>query len=241
MKKRKTYKKLYRLLFIISIVFIILIIYLFNDNVLLLKDLSASLFNLKNDNYKSKENIEILELKKEINELKELNNINEITVEYNYIDARIIKRNNSYWNESITINVGKNNNVKKGNAVTYNNSLIGIVSTVNKNTSVVRLITGNYKNYISAKFTIDNKEYFGIIKKYNLIKNELYLENVIGDFSINNEDVITSGLEGNIPSGIYIGKIIGIEKDKYNLSSKIIIKPDINYNNIKYVKVILKW
>lgn len=240
MKKRKTYKKLYRLLFIISIVFIILIIYLFNDNVLLLKDLSASLFNLKNDNYKSKENIEILELKKEINELKELNNINEITVEYNYIDARIIKRNNSYWNESITINVGKNNNVKKGNAVTYNNSLIGIVSTVNKNTSVVRLITGNYKNYISAKFTIDNKEYFGIIKKYNLIKNELYLENVIGDFSINNEDVITSGLEGNIPSGIYIGKIIGIEKDKYNLSSKIIIKPDINYNNIKYVKVILK-
>ena len=40
-----------------------------------------------------------------------------------------------------------------------------------------------------------------------------------------------------MPRGIYIGKIIGIEKDKYNLSSKIIIKPSINYNNIKYVKV----
>lgn len=240
MKRRKKYKKIYKLLFIISILFIVLIIYLYNDNILILKDVSTSIFNLKEDNYKSKENIEIKELKKEIQDLKELNNINEINIDYEFIDARVIKRNNSYWNESISINVGKKDKVKKGDAVTYNNSLIGIVSLVNKNTSIVRLITSNNKNYISACFNIENNEYFGIIKDYNLIKNELYLENVIGDFNINNEDVITSGLEGNIPKGIYIGKIIGIEKDKYNLVNKIIVKPDINYNNLKYVKVILK-
>lgn len=240
MKKRKKYKKIYKLFFIISIIFIILIIYFYNENVLVLKSITTSVFNLKEDNYKSKENTEIKELKNEIEELKEINNINKSNTEYNYLDARIIKRNNSYWNESIAINVGKKDNIKKGYAVTYNDSLIGVISKVYKDTSLVDLITSNKTNYISAKFTIDNNEYFGIIKKYNVIKNELYLENVIGDFNINNEDVVTSGLEGEIPSGIYIGKIIDIKKDKYNLSSKLTIKPSINYNNIKYVKVIIK-
>lgn len=240
MKKRKKKLKIYRLLFFISIIFIIIVIYFYNDNILVLKSISSSIFNLKEDKYLSKENIEISELKREIKELKSINNINESNIESNYVDASIIKRNNSYWNESITINVGKNKGIKKGYAVTSDNSLIGIISLVNKNTSIVKLITNNSKNSVAGKFTIDNKEYFGIIKKYNVIKNELYLENVIGDFNINNEDVITSGLEGNMPSGIYIGKIIGIEKDKYNLSSKIIIKPSVDYNSIKYVKVIIK-
>lgn len=240
MKKRKKYKKIYMLFFIISIIFIIMIIYLYNDNLLKLKSLSSSIFNLKEDTYISKEDIEIKELKKEIEELKEINNLNDLNIELNYLDAKVIKRNNSYWNESLTINIGKDKNIKKGYAVTYKDSLIGIVSAVNKSTSNVKLITSNSNNYISGKFTINDIEYYGIIKKYNVIKNELYLENVIGDFNINNEDVVTSGLEGNIPSGIYIGKIIGIEKDKYNLANKIIIKPEINYNNIKYVKVITK-
>ena len=238
MKKRKKYRKIYRLLFIISLILIILMIYLYNDNLLELKSISSSIFNLKENNYEIKENTEIKELKKEIELLKELNNINE--EKYEYINASVIKRNNSYWNESLTINIGRNKNIKKGYSVTYNNSLIGIISSVNKNSSNVQLITSSKKNYISAKFTIDDKEYFGIINKYNLIKNELYLENVIGDFNINNEDVVTSGLEENIPAGIFVGKITGIEKDKYNLSSKIIIKPSIDYNNIKYVRVIIK-
>ncbi len=236
MKKRKKKLRIYKLLFIISIIFIIVMIYFYNDNLLELKSLSSDIFNLKQENIKSKENTEISELKKEIKELKEINNIN--NDDYNYINAKVIKRNNSYWNESLTINVGKKQGILKGNAVTYNGILIGTISIVNKNTSIVKLITSNSINYISGKFIINDIEYFGIIKDYNVIKNELYLENVIGDFNVNNEDVITSGLEGNIPSGIYIGKIIGIEKDKYNLASKIIIKPGSNYNYIKYVRVI---
>ena len=237
MKKRRK-KKIFRLFFVLFIFFLIFIIYFYNENLLNLKSLSTSIFNIVYEEYPSQENTQILELEQEIKDLKEINNIN--NEEYNYLNCKIILRNNSFWNESITINVGKKNNIKKGSAVTYKGILIGIVNIVNNSTSSVKLITSNKENYISAKFSINDKEYFGIIKKYNPIKNELYLENVIGDFEINNEDVITSGLDGNIPSGIYIGKIKGIEKDKYNLSSKIIIEPTINYNNIKYVKVYIK-
>ena len=93
MKKRKKYNKIYKLLFIFSIIFIVIIIYFYNDNILVLKELSTSIFNLKEDKYKSKENNEINELKKEIKELKEINNINKSNIEYNYVDASIIKRN----------------------------------------------------------------------------------------------------------------------------------------------------
>ena len=240
MKKRKKILKIYKLFLLFSIIFIIYIIYFYNDNIVKVKSLSSSIFNIKKEKIESKDNIKIHELEKEIKELKEINNINEGNTESTYINASIIKRNNSIWNESLTINVGEKNNIKKGYAVTYKNNLLGVISIVNNNTSAVKLITSSSKNYISAKFSINDTEYYGIIRKYNIIKDELYLENVIGDFNINNEDVVTSGLEENIPSGIYIGKIIGIEKDKYNLSSKIIIKPNINYNNIKYVKVIIK-
>ena len=71
------------------------------------------------------------------------------------------------------------------------------------------------------------------------MKNELYLENVIGDFNnINEIDVVTSGLSGNIPSGILIGKIKGLEKDEFNLSNTIIITPSADFNDINLVRVV---
>ena len=93
--------------------------------------------------------------------------------------------------------------------------------------------------YLSAKFNYNGNDYFGIIKKYDLVENELYLENVIGDFEPDIKgDVITSGLTGNIPSGLYIGKIKRVIKDKYNLSSSIIIEPGSNFNDINLVRVV---
>ena len=82
------------------------------------------------------------------------------------------------------------------------------------------------------------KELFSL-QEYNLIKNELYLENVIGDLnSISNIDIVTSGLSSNIPIGILIGKIKEIKKDEFNLSNTIIITPSADFNDINLVRVV---
>ena len=243
MKKKKNIKK-YIYITLIGLLIIILSFYFLrnNNNVIgKLKTLSSVSF-INNDNYiKSNELLEseINELKVQVEELKKVTEIKKIMVDKRIINASIIKRSDRYWFNIITINKGKNDGIKKGNPVISTTGLVGEVVIVNNNSSEIKLITSNNKNYISAKFMVDDKEYFGIIKEYNTIKNELYLENVIGDIS-NYKDalVVTSGLSNNYPSGLLIGKIVDMKKDKFNLSNTFVIKPSADYNDINIVMVV---
>ena len=63
--------------------------------------------------------------------------------------------------------------------------------------------------------------------------NSINLTNEIID-----SDVYTSGLGNNMPSGLYIGKISEIKKDKYNLSNKITIKLNEDINDFNIVSVV---
>ena len=243
MKKKKNIKK-YIYITLIGLLIIILSFYFLrnNNNVIgKLKTLSSVSF-INNDNYiKSNELLEseINELKVQVEELKKVTEIKKIMVDKRIINASIIKRSDRYWFNIITINKGKNDGIKKGNPVISTTGLVGEVVIVNNNSSEIKLTTSNNKNYISAKFMVDDKEYFGIIKEYNTIKNELYLENVIGDIS-NYKDalVVTSGLSNNYPSGLLIGKIVDMKKDKFNLSNTFVIKPSADYNDINIVMVV---
>ncbi len=243
MKKRKNYKKYILISFFGIIVIFSIYFFLTNNNHLFNKLKSFSALTLINnkDNVKSNDLLEseINDLKKEIEELKGITNVDNLLTDKKIINASIIKRSDKYWFNMITINKGSKDGVKKGYPVITPSGLIGEVSIVNKNSSEIKLISSNNKNYISAKFTIDNKEYYGIIKEYNTIKNELYLENVIGDIN-NYKDisVVTSGLSNKYPSGLYIGKIIDIKKDKFNLSSTVFIRPGADLNDINMVMVV---
>ena len=235
--KKKNKKKLKNIFIILSFLIIIIFSYLYNNKILNVKNILSDI-SIFNNEKSCKEDKRVEELNKEIKSLKNELEIGKLLTDSNKINASIVFRNNSYWNNNITINKGSKHNIKKGSAVLSNNTLIGYISNVNKNTSIVKLITANSENYISAKVNINGIDYYGIIKKYNIIKNELYLENVIGDINPNNEDVVTSGLTLNMPSGIYIGKVKDIIKDKYNLSNTLVITPGVNYNDINLVEVL---
>ena len=243
MKKKKNIKKYIYIILIGLLIIISSFYFLRNNNNIIgkLKAFSSVLF-INNYNYiKSNELLEseINELKVQVEELKKVTEIKKLMADKRIINASIIKRSDRYWFNIITINKGKNDGIKKGNPVISTTGLVGEVVIVNNNSSEIKLITSNNSNYISAKFMVDNKEYFGIIKEYNTIRNELYLENVIGDIS-NYKDalVVTSGLSNNYPSGLLIGKIVDMKKDKFNLSNTFVIKPSADYNDINIVMVV---
>ena len=245
MKKRKKNKnKKYILIVVVGILSIVITYVLLISNTFLdnLKGITASIFNTKDNSSKIVESAEIKDLKNEIKELKKLNDIDTVLTDKKIINASVIKRSTPYWHNMITINKGRKDNIKKGYGVMSDNGLIGEVSIVNNNTSEVKLITNTDNHYISGKFNYNGKDYYGIIKKYNVIKDELYLENVIGDLNkeIINLDVITSGLSSNMPSGLLIGKIVEIKKDKYNLSNTIKIKMHADIDDINLVRVVGK-
>lgn len=253
-KRKKIFKTLFVIILIVAIIFV-LFYYFLNDSIKnntifnITKDLSASISKVISMPY-TKVNTKNPDLSKEINkdyekeieELKKSLELNSMMSDKNLINASVIKRSTNYWYNIITIDKGKNDNIKAGEAVINSMGLIGKVIKVNNNSSDIKLLTSkNNDNYISAVFYIDNTPYYGLIDEYNIEKNELYLKNVIGDFNkdtIKNINVVTSGLSDSFSSGLLIGKIKKLKKETYGISNTIIIKPSANFNDLKIVTVV---
>lgn len=180
-------------------------------------------------------------LEKEIQELKELLNLNSTLTEYTTTNASIISRNSSYWFNSITIDKGKSDGIKKDMAVITKNGLIGKISKTTNKTSEVKLLTTSDVTYkTSVVIRIDNKDHYAILNGYDEKNNLLKVSAIDKNTKINKGDVVlTSGL-GQMPQGIFIGTVVKTETDKYNLSQIVYVSPKQDYNNIHYVTVLLE-
>lgn len=255
-KRNKRKNKI--IIFIIFITLILSLFYFFiNDkvknNIILenINDISANVFNASSFSFFKKDNNYNLDVKNEINNdykkeiesLKKVLDLNKVNSDKNLINASVIKRNINYWYNTITINKGKKDNIKIGDAVINSNGLIGKVININKHTSDVKLLISlNDDNYISAKFSYDNNDYYGLIEKYDFKNNELILKDVIGTFDkekIKDINVVTSGLSDTYSSGLLIGKIKDIKTDSLGLSNNIILTPTVNFDNIDIVSIVV--
>ena len=171
----------------------------------------------------------IKELENRYNELLKLNNIDN-TYKLDYFNSYIIYKDIYNYNSEITISGGSNYNFKVKDLVIYNNTLIGVISKVNKSTSIVRLLR-NKDTLISVK--INNE--IGVLKYKN---DSLVVENINNYGVISKGDkVYTSGI-GNSLNNIYIGNIFNIELDKKGIEKLIYLDNQININDINYVTVI---
>ena len=150
---------------------------------------------------------------------------------YSFITCSIINRDITWYN-TLTLNKGKKDNIKKNLAVINSNGLIGRIIEVGDNYSVVELITNPNFSKIAVSIK-GEEEYQGILDNKLIIKNVKKGSNIkIGD------KVYTNGLGGIYPSGIYIGEVINIKNDSLDLSKELEIKLNTNFNNMRYVNVI---
>lgn len=179
-------------------------------------------------------------LEKEIEELKDALELNRTITEYNTVNATILSRNKSYWFNTMTIDKGKKDGIKEGMAVITKNGLIGKISKVFNSSSEIKLITSDDVNYkVSVSIKTGESETIAVLNGYdpdnNLIKVVGANKNAKIDIGT---PVLTSGLGGVFPGGIYIGTVEKIESDKYDLSNNIYIKTTQDFNNIHYVTVL---
>ena len=176
----------------------------------------------------------------EVKELKELLNLNSTLSEYEIENATVLSRNKSYWLNTLTIDKGKDDDIKKNMVVINSEGMIGVVSKVSKNSSEVKLITTNDINTkISVSIRINEVDNYGILNGYNSKDNLIKIAQLDKNIPVKEGDIVTtSGLSEYIPRGIYIGKVKKIESDKYNLSKIIYVESEQNFNNIHYVTVL---
>ena len=159
--------------------------------------------------------LENQELKKE---LKKLSNI-----EYKEgIVSKVIVRDLYSFYDEVILNVG-GDKVNEKDIVIVEDSLVGIVYKVNKNTSKVRLLSSDFNisvriNDVYGNF---NNGIVTMIDKYSDIKK--------GDL------VYTSGLD-DVLGDIYIGKVSSVSEDKENLGLIVEVDYKDNYD-LNYVIV----
>jgi rod shape-determining protein mreC len=183
---------------------------------------------------------ENIELRRQLETLKEELNINYTLSDYEYLNATVVSRNVGYWHNKITINKGTYNGVEKDMVVISSKGLIGKVIKTSTFTSDVRLITtSDTSNKISVHISNGDNNLYGLINSYDYNKNVLELEGISNTKDVNIGDyVYTSGLGGVCPTGILIGIVEEITTDSYDLAKIIKVKPSADFNDINYVSIL---
>ncbi len=171
--------------------------------------------------------IEYKLLEDKYNKLLEFNEIDYIYNSKYYNTYIIYKDIYNYLNE-ITIHGGINN-FKKNYLVIYDNTLIGIIDKVNKNSSQVKLIT-NSKSKISVKIN-DN---IGLL---NFKDNKLMVSNLSNYSDIKVGDLVYTSSLGDIKESIYIGIVKEVILTNKELEKQVIVDYKIDIKDINYVTV----
>ncbi len=205
---------------ILFILFIFLMIYFLKDPVLAL--LFKNDFNLETKICNDEENYQ--KLKKEYDELLEY----KTTVNENIISKVIIHDPLEFF-EKITIIKGSEDNINVGDLVINELGLIGIISKVNKHTSIVDLLP-NKNTHIAVHIgDVD-----GLLESDN---GKLVIKNITRNDNINIGSDITTSNYSLLQTGLLIGKVKEIHETKENLSYEILVEPSVDYNNLNYVSI----
>ena len=142
--------------------------------------------------------------------------------------------------DTVTIDKGSSSGIKKDMAVVTKNGFVGKIHKVSENSSEVKLITADDVNYkVSVSITTSSGDTNAILNGYDKKSGLLKVVGVDKTSDVKEGDVIlTSGLGGKEPRGIYIGVVNGIKTDKYNLSKTLYLKTGQDFSNIHYLTVL---
>ncbi|MCX6763090.1 MAG: rod shape-determining protein MreC [Candidatus Moranbacteria bacterium] len=138
----------------------------------------------------------------------------------------------------IIVDKGSNKGIKTGMpAVISDGILIGRVTDVYSNTAKITLITDpasaiNAEVQDSSSKGIVNGEY-GLGIKMNMISQAQEIKE--GDL------VVTSGLGGEMPRGLVIGKISRINQSKDKLFQEASVLPEANFSDLRIIFVVKKF
>ena len=180
-------------------------------------------------------------LKQENKQLKQQLSLNKSLTSYTGISAYVISRSPSTWQNQIVISKGSNAGITKGSAVVSDKGLIGRVMEVNKNNSKVELVTT--QDDATDRFAvqlIDNngQTVNGLITGYDTDTNLLVMGQITSKGNVKKgTQVITSGLGGTTPKGLFVGTVEKVVNQQAGLPTKIYIKPAADMTNLNVVTV----
>jgi len=187
------------------------------------------------------ENANLIQDKYELNELRNLYELDQKYSGYEKIGARVIGKNPGNWFSVFVIDKGEADGIKKDMNVMAGSGLVGIVTEVGPNWSSVRAIIDDSSNVSGQVLsTSDNL----------MVTGDLLLmdKGVIRFSQLSDEDnkvvegdqIVTSDISDKYLPGICIGYINTIETDSNNLTRSGTLTPVVDFDHLDIVLVIKK-
>ena len=180
-------------------------------------------------------------LSKEIDELKKMLNIEYLPTDYNVKTTSFVRESDD-WNNEITIDLGSLAGVSKDMVVISSKGMIGKVTSVTEVTARVQLLTAeNPTSALPIQVINGDQNVYGLLNRYDIESKcfEITLFRDVEKFE-DNAKVITSGLGGKAPKGIYIGTVESSIVSEDGTSKTIRVKPAADFNDLSYVAVVFR-
>ena len=186
------------------------------------------------------ENTQLLQVKDELNSLRDLYELDHKYETYEKVGARVIsKDDSSNWFSTFTIDKGSNDGLAVDMNVMAGSGLVGIITDVGPNWATVRSIIDDYSN-VSAQISETEDTC--------IIAGDLSLtdEGTVRLVKLNDPDskvkvgdtVVTSQISDIFLPGILIGYVSEIGVDSNNLTHSGLVSTVVDFKDIKEVLVI---
>jgi len=209
----------------------------------------SDLLNTYQENQKLKKQVDQLAQAKvnaqtataENKQLRKELKLNNALTDYTAVTANVLTRTPSSWMNQLVISKGATAGVKKDMPVMSQSGLIGRVVEVNQTNSKVELISNTSSSADKFAIQITNsagKTVNGIVTGFDKTNNLIEMGSVTSTVKIKKGDkVITSGLGGLTPKGLYVGTVAQVKQDDYGLASEVEIKPAADLTDLTVVTV----
>jgi rod shape-determining protein MreC len=182
-----------------------------------------------------RENEELREIQGEYQLLLDLFNRARQSPEYTRQTASVIGRDTSPAIRSIIIDKGTDDGVRVGMPVESARGLVGRVYRTTARSAQVALITDN-TSAVPAR--LGNSRATGLLRGGEL-GGSLLMDWIDLKYQVAiGEVALTSGLGGEFPSGIVIGRVIEVNRSEAELSQQALVQPATDFDSLEIVFVI---
>ena len=182
---------------------------------------------------------EYSDLEEENERFREMLNFAKERDNYNYIGCDIIGYSGGNFNDGYIVNKGSNDNIAKGMVVVTNKGLVGQVTSVGTNWSIIQTLAN--ENIAVSVMVESTREATGYVTGYTDNQNRKLAKvyDLPMDSEVKEGDVIiTSGVGMIYPKEIRIGEVISVEEDKVKVMKSAIIKPYVDFNKLEELFIV---
>ena len=180
-------------------------------------------------------NVRVSELEEENSRFRKLLNYSD-GANVSGVGASVIGRSSSPWVSTITVDRGSQHGLSSGLAVVDGNTIVGQITAVGKRFSEVLLITDKSS---AVDVLVQPSRASGVLE--GELGESMKLRYVTDKSGVSKGDkIITSGLDGIYPKGIYVGTVSTVSSSHASLFHKITVKPALDVERLESVLVLLK-